>query len=165
MMTPFPFSTNYETLPARLIAGHYGVSSLETLLSRHLDLALNIAHGGITLENNPENLQRDHIFPRATLEKEGWPPEKTNHYANFHFLRGKDNLNKSDTAPHEWFKSPGDQPAYSDDDLKERLLTWELLQPGKFATMLEERTKLIHGRALALFGMKLADFDSLFATN
>jgi hypothetical protein len=156
---PFPL----EKL-TRLVAGHYGVSSLETLLSRHLDLALNIAHGGITLDNNPENLQRDHIFPRATLEKQGSPPEKTNHYANFHFLRGKDNLNKSDTAPHEWFKKPGDQPPYTDDDLKERLLRWELLQPGKFPEMLEERTKLIHERALTLFGVKAADFDALFAT-
>jgi hypothetical protein len=155
---PFPL----EKL-ARLVATHYGITSLELLLSKHLDLALNIAHGGITLDNNPENLQRDHIFPRATLEKAGTPPEKTNHYANFHFLRGKDNLNKSDTAPHEWFKKPGEQPAYSDDDLKERLLTWDLLQPGQFPAMLEERTKAIHNRALTLFGMKAADFDALFA--
>jgi hypothetical protein len=155
---PFPL----EKL-ARLVATHYGITSLELLLSKHLDLALNIAHGGITLDNNPENLQRDHIFPRATLEKAGTPSEKTNHYANFHFLRGKDNLNKSDTAPHEWFKKPGEQPAYSDDDLKERLLTWDLLQPGQFPAMLEERTKAIHNRALTLFGMKAADFDALFA--
>jgi hypothetical protein len=156
---PFPL----EKL-SHLVAAHYGVSSLESLLSRHLDLALNIAHGGITLDNNPENLQRDHIFPRATLEKQGTAPDRTNHYANFHFLRGKDNLNKSDTAPHEWFKKPGDQPAYSDDDLKERLLTWELLKPGQFPVMLEERRKLIHERALGLFGMPAADFDKLFAS-
>ena len=157
---PFPL----ERL-SRLVASHYGVNSLESLLSRHLDLALNIAHGGITLDNNPENLQRDHIFPRATLEKQGTPPDRTNHYANFHFLRAKDNLNKSDTPPHEWFKKPGEQPAYSDDDLKERLLTWELLQPGQFPTMLEERRKLIHDRALRLFGMAAPDFDKLFATS
>ena len=42
-------------------------------------------------------------------------------YANFHFLRGKDNLNKSDTPPRKWFRKPGDQPPYTDDDLKERL--------------------------------------------
>ncbi|CAM8819851.1 DUF262 domain-containing protein [Burkholderia pseudomallei] len=155
---PFPL----EKL-ARLVATQYGVNSIESLLSRHLDLTLNIAHGGITLDNNPENLQRDHIFPRATLERQGMLPERTNHYANFHFLRGKDNLNKSDAAPHEWFKKPGEQPAYSADDLKERLLTWELLQPGQFSTMLEERTKSIHERALTLFGMKAADFDALFA--
>lgn len=154
---PFPLEK-----VARLVANHYGINSLETLLSRHLDLALNIAHGGITLDNNPENLQRDHIFPHATLEKAGTLPEKTNHYANFHFLRGKDNLNKSDTAPHEWFKKPGDQPPYSDDDLKERLLTWELLQPGKFPKMIEERAKLIQKRALNLFGMRKNDFDNLF---
>jgi len=157
---PFPL----ERL-SRLVASHYGVNSLESLLSRHLDLALNIAHGGITLDNNPENLQRDHIFPRATLEKQGTPPDRTNHYANFHFLRAKDNLNKSDTPPHEWFKKPGEQPAYSDDDLKERLLTWELLQPGQFPAMLEERRKLIHGRALRLFGMAAPDFDKLFVTS
>ncbi|WP_437735452.1 DUF262 domain-containing protein [Sorangium sp. So ce1335] len=149
----------------QLVAKHYGISSLEDLLSRHLDLTLNIAHGGITLDNNPENLQRDHIFPRATLEARGTPSEKTNHYANFHFLRGKDNLNKSDTAPHEWFKKPGDQPPYSDDDLKERLLTWKLLQPGQFLAMLEQRTKLIHERALMLFGMQPQEFDALFATS
>jgi hypothetical protein len=154
---PFPL----EKL-IRLIAKHNGINSLETLLSRHLDLALNIAHGGITIDNNPENLQRDHIFPRALLEREGTPSELTNHYANFHFLRGKDNLNKSDTPPHEWFKNPGDQPAYSDDDLKERLLTWALLQPGNFPLLLAERTKLIYERTFELFGMKEAELETLF---
>lgn len=154
---PFPL----EKL-ARLVATHYGVHSLETLLSRHLDLSLNIAHGGITLDNNPDNLQRDHIFPRATLEKQGAPQDKINHYANFHFLRGKDNLNKSDIAPHVWFRKPGDRPAYSDEDLKERLLTWELLEPGSFPTLLQTRTRLIQERALALFGMDAAEFSKLF---
>lgn len=154
---PFPL----ETL-MRLIARQYGISSLDLLLSRHLDLALNIAHGGITLDNNDDNLQRDHIFPRATLNRQGVSPEKLNHYANFHFLRGKDNLNKSDMPPHEWFKKPGDQPAYSDDDLKECLLTWELLQPGNFPLLLDVRTKLIHQRALTLFGMTAGEIDTLF---
>ncbi len=157
---PFPL----ERLMRR-IADRYGITSLDMLLSRHLDLALNIAHGGITLDNNPDELQRDHIFPRATLEKHGFPPEQTNHYANFHFLRGRDNLNKSDTAPHLWFAKPGEQPPYSDHDLEERLLTWELLQPGQFPAMLEARTKRIHERALSLFGMKTAsDLDALFAS-
>ncbi len=109
---PFPV----EKL-ARLVAQQYGVTSMELLMWRHLDLALNIAHGGITLDNNPENLQRDHIFPRSTLEKAGTPDVETWHYANFHFLRAKDNLNKSDTPPHEWFKKPGDQPPYTPEDL------------------------------------------------
>lgn len=156
--TPFPL----EKL-ARLIRSLYGIDALEPMLSRHLDLALNIAHGGITVDNNPENLQRDHIFPRSTLEKQGHPPEVTNHYANFHFLRGKDNLNKSDTPPHEWFRKPGDQLPYSDNDLKERLLTWNLLAPGQYSAMLETRAKAIHGRALALFGMTTDEFNALFA--
>ena len=147
---------------ARLVAQQYGVTSLEMLLLRHLDLALNIAHGGITLDNNPENLQRDHIFPRSTLEKAGTAQERTNHFANFHFLRAKDNLNKSDTAPHEWFRKPGEQTPYTDEDLNERLLTWDLLQPGKFPEMVEYRTKKIHERALVLFGMQAPEFDSLF---
>ena len=155
---PFPL----EKL-TRLIAKHYGVTSLETLLSRHLDLTLNIAHGGITLDNNPDNLQRDHIFPRATLEGEGVPSERTNHYANFHFLRGKDNLNKSDTPPSKWFRKPGDQPPYSDDDLKERLLTWDLLEPGNFSKMLDDRTKEIQSRALQLFALKPGDLEALFS--
>lgn len=148
---------------ARLVKHHYGVDSLDGLLSKHLDLALNIAHGGVTLNNNPDNLQRDHIFPRATLAKQGIPSEQANHYANFHFLRGKDNLNKSDTAPHEWFKKPGEQPPYTDDDLKERLLRWEVLQPGKFNSLISERTQSIHERALVLFGMTaITEFDQLF---
>ena len=154
---PFPL----EKL-TRLVAQHYGVNSLELLLQKHLDLTLNITHGGITLNNNPENLQRDHIFPRALLEKQRTPSELTNHYANFHFLRGEDNLNKSDTPPHEWFKKPGNQPPYSDEDLKERLLQWEQLQPGQFPLMLQERTKLIHERALILFGLKAADADAIW---
>ncbi len=155
---PFPL----EKL-LRMISQYYGINSLETLLSRYLDLTLNIAHGGITIDNNPENLQRDHIFPRAVLEHQGTSPALTNHYANFHFLRGKDNLNKSDTPPHEWFKKPGDQPPYSDDDLKERLLNWDLLQPGNFPILLEKRTELIHKRALNLFGLEKDEFESLFS--
>ncbi len=155
---PFPV----EKL-ARLVAQQYGITSLELLLSRHLDLALNIAHGGITLDNNPDNLQRDHIFPRSTLEKQGKPPAKTNHYANFHFLRAKDNLNKSNIPPHEWFNKPGpEQTAYTEEDLAERLLTWDLLKPGAFERMLEERKGKIHGRALALFGMTEPQFGALF---
>jgi hypothetical protein len=110
---PFPL----ENL-CRLVAQYYGVTSLEMLLTRHLDLTLNIAHGGISLDNNPDNLQRDHIFPRSTLEERGVSAERTNHYANFHFLRDKDNLNKSNIPPHRWFEKPGDQPPYSEIDLK-----------------------------------------------
>ena len=155
---PFPF----EKL-ARLVTANYGIKSLEELLSRHLDLALNIAHGGVSLDNNPENLQRDHIFPRATLLKDGVPLETANHYANFHFLRGTDNLNKSDTPPHEWFKKPGVQPAYTDDDLRERLLSWNLLQPGMFSTMLARRSEDIRARALKLFGFDAAEFDRILS--
>jgi len=156
--TTFPL----ETL-AKLVSGYYGVVSLENLLSRYLDLTLNIAHGGITLDHNPDNLERDHIFPRATLAKEGVPEDRTNHYANFHFLRGKDNRNKSDTPPDQWFRKPGMQPAYSDADLKERLLRWELLEPGNFQMLLEERTRLISQRACTLFGMEKDAINSLFS--
>ena len=155
---PFPL----ENL-CRLVAQYYGITSLELLLRRHLDLTLNIAHGGISLDNNPENLQRDHIFPRSTLEAKGVSEDRVNHYANFHFLRDKDNLNKSNIAPHKWFMKPGDQPAYTDADLKERLLTHDMLQPGKFSAMVKERSKLIQERALALFKMEsVASFDALF---
>lgn len=149
---------------ARLVQQHYGIASLEDLLSRHLDLTLNIAHGGITLDNNPDELQRDHIFPRAGLAALGTAPELTHHYANFHFLRGKDNLNKSDTPPHLWFRKPGERPPYTDDDLKERLLRWDLLEPGAFETMLEERRGKIHERAINLFGMSSEEeFNGLFS--
>ncbi len=157
-ITTFPL----ETL-GKLVAGYYGVVSLENLLSRYLDLTLNIAHGGITLDHNPGNLERDHIFPRAMLAKEDMPDDRTNHYANFHFLRGKDNRNKSDTPPDQWFRKPGLQPAYSDADLKERLLRWELLEPGNFDKLLEERSRLISERACKLFGMEKYEIDSLFS--
>ncbi|HOX01793.1 MAG TPA: hypothetical protein P5555_05135 [Candidatus Paceibacterota bacterium] len=84
------------------------------------------------IDNNHENLQRDHIFPRATLEKQGISAERANLYANFHFLQATDNLNKSDKSLHEWFKSPGDQSDYSEQDVKERLITWNLLQHNIF---------------------------------
>lgn len=158
-VTTFPL----ETL-GKLVANYYGVSSLENLLSRHLDLTLNIAHGGITLDNNPDNLERDHIFPRATLARENVPDDRTNHYANFHFLRGKDNRNKSDTPPDQWFRKPGLQPAYSDAELKVRLLRWELLEPGNFYNLLEERSRLISERACKLFGMEKSEIDNLLSS-
>lgn len=147
---------------AQMVAGYYGVSSLENLLSRFLDLTLNIAHGGITLDHNPDNLERDHIFPRATLAKQGVPENLTNHYANFHFLRGRDNRNKSDTPPDVWFRKPGTQPAYSEGELKERLLTWDLLEPGNFPKLLEARTAEITRRAVAMFGMEEVEIGALF---
>ena len=147
-----------------MISSYYGISSLEGLLSRHLDLALNIAHGGISLDNNPENLQRDHIFPRSTLEKDGAPTEEANHYGNFHFLRDKDNLNKSNVPPHIWFARPGDRPAYSDADLRERLLSKEMLQPGNFNSMLRERAEKIRQKAIGLFGVSsVGEIDKLFS--
>ena len=157
MGKPFPLDALANT-----VREHYGIRGLNELLSRDLDLTLNIAHGGVTLNNNPDELQRDHIFPRALLQADGIPDAQINHYANFHFLRAKDNLNKSATPPHEWFRKPGNQAAYSDADLSERHLNWELLQPPKFLEMLEARSKKIQERALALFGMSLQDFDGMF---
>lgn len=153
--------------PVASLAGaakyYYGISSLEDLLRRHLDLTLNIAHGGVTLTNNPDELQRDHIFPQSTLFRQGRRDAEVNHYANFHFLRGPDNLNKSDTAPHIWFKNPGKNvPPYSDADLDERLLRWELLEPDQFDAMIAERSKRIREQAEKLFGMKESAFDALF---
>jgi len=138
--------TNAPSFPLKdlcaLVKREYGIKSLDDVLRRHLDLTLNIAHGGITLNKNPDELQRDHIFPRATLVSQGVASERANHYANFHFLRGKDNLNKSDTPPHEWFRKPGNNVLpYSDKDLEERLMTWEDLEPGNFDTMIERRGK------------------------
>ena len=145
-----------------LVKREYGIKSLDDLLRRHLDLALNIAHGGITLDRNPEDLQRDHVFPKSQLEKQGYPYEVVNHYANFHFLRGVDNLNKLDKPPDDWFKNPGrDVSPYSDRDLDERLLTWDDLQPGHFKSMIDKRGQ----EAVQLFGIEEAEFDALLADN
>lgn len=147
-----------------MVKREYGIKSLDDMLRRHLDLALNIAHGGITLDRNPEDLQRDHIFPKSKLEKAGYPYETVNHYANFHFLRGVDNLNKLDKAPHEWFKNPGrNVPPYSDRDLEERLLIWDDLEPGSFEAMIERRGKKIRQNAEKLFGVTEPEFNALFA--
>jgi len=146
-----------------LIKREYGIKSLDDILRRHLDLALNIAHGGITLDKNPEDLQRDHIFPRSKLEADGYTYEEVNHYANFHFLRGKDNLNKQDKDPHEWFRNPGKNiPPYSDKDLEERLLLWEDLNPGQFKTMIDRRSSKIRLKAAEMFGVTEEQFNTLF---
>jgi hypothetical protein len=147
-----------------LVRREYGIKSLDDVLRRHLDLALNIAHGGITLDKNPEELQRDHIFPKSKLEKAGYPYEMVNHYANFHFLRGADNLNKLDKDPHDWFRNPGKNvPPYSDKDLQERLLQWDELDPGKFETLIERRGKRIRAKAEELFGLREDQFNELFS--
>jgi hypothetical protein len=149
-----------------LVKREYGIKSLDDLLRRHLDLALNIAHGGITLDKNPDELQRDHIFPKSQLEKAGYGHDKVNHYANFHFLRGADNLNKLDKPPHEWFRRPGSNiQSYSEQDLQERLLTWDDLEPGQFETMIERRGKKIREKAEQFFSMPEAEFNALFADN
>jgi hypothetical protein len=87
-----------------------------------------------------------------------------NHYANFHFLRGSDNLNKLDKDPHDWFRSPGKEaPPYSDKDLEERLMTWDEINPGYFETMIAQRGKRIRAKAEELFGVSEEDFGKLFA--
>ncbi len=159
---------NAESFPldklASLVKRVYGIKSLDDVLRRHLDLTLNIAHGGITLDKNPDELQRDHIFPKAKLEKTGYAYEMINHYANFHFLRGNDNLNKLDKDPHEWFKNPGkDIHPYSDEDLKDRLLQWQDLNPGQFESMIERRSSAIRAKASDLFGITEEEFNALFA--
>lgn len=139
------------------------ISDLDTLLGYHLDLTLNIAHGGVVLDGNPDELERDHIFPKATLAKEGISDERANHYANFHFLRQTDNRNKTDRSPHEWFKQPGEgAPAYTDQDMADRLLSWELVQPGAFDTLLEVRATRIREAACKLFHMSENEFNRLF---
>ncbi len=148
---------------ARLINREYGIERLDNILKRHLDLTLNITHGGITLDKNPEDLQRDHIFPRSTLLEEGYQYEKINHYANFHFLRAKDNANKTNKTPSSWFRNPGrDITPYSDKDLEKRLLTWENLQEGNFENMLEERGEKIRKKTLSLFNITEKEFNALF---
>jgi hypothetical protein len=147
---------------ARLVKRQYGIDSLDKLLRRHLDLTLNIAHGGITLDNNPDELQRDHIFPKSKLEAAGKPYEMVNHYGNFHFLRANDNGNKSDKPPHEWFRKPGTNSPYTDDDLSDRLLSWDLLEPGQFENMIDVRGKKIREKAEKLFGISEKDFNALF---
>ena len=147
-----------------LVKREYGVKTLDDLLKRHLDLALNIAHGGISLDGNPEDLQRDHIFPKSQLTQAGHPDNLVNHYANFHFLRAVDNLNKSDKPPNEWFRCPGkDVAPYSNQDLEDRLLSWNDLEPDNFMSLIETRGKKIRKRAEQLFGLKEEEFDSLFA--
>jgi hypothetical protein len=159
---------NASTFPLQelvaLVKREYGIKSLDNLLRRHLDLALNITHGGITLDKNPDELQRDHIFPKSGLEKAGYGYDKIHHYANFHFLRGSDNLNKLDRPPHEWFRKPGsDAPPYSEKDLEERLLTWDDLEPRHFETMLERRGKKIREKAEQFFSLTEDQFNALFA--
>jgi hypothetical protein len=147
-----------------LVKREYGIKSLDDLLRRHLDLILNIAHGGITLDKNPDELQRDHIFPKSQLEKTGYGHDKVNHYANFHFLRAVDNLNKLDKPPDEWFRKPGSNvPSYSEKDLEERLLTWEDLEPGQFDNMIERRGKRIRRKAEQFFSLPEDQFNTLFA--
>jgi hypothetical protein len=133
------------------------------LLRHHLDLTLNIAQGGVVLDNNPDELERDHIFPKARLAAAGVPEHEIHHYANFHFMRQSDNRNKTDRPPHEWFKQPGEgaQP-YSIHDMASRLLEWEWIEPDAFSTLLEKRGARIREAACTLFRMDELAFNLLF---
>ena len=75
-----------------------------------------------------------------------------------------DNLNKSDKPPNEWFRCPGKGVApYSNQDLEDRLLSWNDLEPDNFMSLIETRGKKIRKRAEQLFGLTEEEFDSLFA--
>lgn len=147
----------------RLVQASRPITNLETLLGHHLDLTLNIAQGGVVLDGNPDELERDHIFPRARLSDGGVPEALVNHFANFHFLRQADNRNKTDRPPHEWFKQPGENaPAYTDQDMADRLLSWDLIEPDAFEMLLEVRGGRIREAACRLFHMSEDDFNALF---
>jgi hypothetical protein len=149
---------------AQLVRAHRPVQSIDQLLRHHLDLTLNIAQGGVVLDGNPDGLERDHIFPRATLEKQKVSGELINHYANFHFLRGVDNRNKTDKPPHKWFREPGESaPSYTDQDMADRLLDWSLIEPGQFPALIQVRGQRIKDAALRLFGFDEESFNALFA--
>ena len=151
-----------ETFPLEklidLVKTKYGVNSLDSLMRHSLDLSLNLSHGGISLNNNPDELQRDHIFPRAKRLAEKYSSEDVNHYANFHFLRAGDNLNKLDTEPDVWFKNIG----YSECDLAERLLTWDDIQPGNFINMLKTRGQKMRNKACEIFGYSEDEINLMF---
>ena len=148
---------------AQLVRVYRPITDLNTMLEYHLDLTLNIAHRGVVLDGNPDELERDHIFPKSQLETEGVPDARINNYANFHFLRQADNRNKTDRPPHEWFRQPGENaPAYTDQDLEDRLLSWDLIQPGAFDQLLEVRGARIREAACKLFHMSESDFNNLF---
>ena len=148
---------------ARLVRATRPITDLDAMLGHHLDLTLNIAQGGVVLDGNPDELERDHIFPKARLAADGVADARINAYANFHFLRQTDNRNKTDRPPHEWFKQPGESaPAYTDQDMEDRLLTWELIQPGAFDRLLEIRGAKIREAACKLFHLQESDFNALF---
>jgi uncharacterized protein DUF262 len=148
---------------AQLIARTALVKSLDDLLHAQLDLSLNIAHGGVVIDGNPDQLERDHIFPKALLLDQQVPLARANHYANFHFLRQKDNRNKTDKPPAEWFDKPGpNAEPYSDQDLADRLLSRDLIQPGAFGTLIDVRGARIRDAACKMFHMTEADVNKLF---
>src|ERR1043165_2691390 len=145
----------------KLVADIRWVKNLDDLLSLDLDLTLNITHGGITLDGNPDELERDHIFPRALLQKLGVADSQINHYANFHFLRQKDNRNKTDKPPSEWFKEPGQATAYTDREMDERLLSSYIIQPGAFSQLVAVRGQRIPDKALGMFHLNDSEFEAL----
>lgn len=148
---------------ARLVRAARPITDLDSMLGHHLDLTLNIAQGGVVLDGNPDELERDHIFPKARLAADGVAEARINSYANFHFLRQTDNRNKTDRPPHEWFKQPGENAAaYSDQDMEDRLLSWDLIQPGAFDQLLETRGARIREAAAKLFHLKESEFNALF---
>lgn len=149
---------------AQLVGRTVVIKSLDDLLRRHLDLSLNIAHGGVVIDGNPDQLERDHIFPKAPLQSQGVSVALANHYANFHFLRQTDNRNKTDKPPHEWFDKPGpNADPYTDQDLADRLISRELIQPGTFDKLIDLRGARIREAASKLFHMTELDFNQLFA--
>ena len=142
----------------RLVQQFSDVWSVEDLLRKNLNLTLNIVHDGLTIDDDPQEHERDHIFPRSTLLKEGRAPLEADHFANMHFIRKQDNRNKTNISPDVWFKSPGSAPPYSETDLQARLISEEMIQPGNFEVLIDQRSKLIKAKALSLFSMTETDF-------
>jgi hypothetical protein len=98
------------------------------------------------------------------LETQRVPAALANHYANYHFLRLKDNRNKTDKEPHEWFDKPGpNAPPYTDQDLADRLISRDLIQPKSFCKLIDVRGARMRDAACKLFHMTEPDFNQLFA--
>jgi hypothetical protein len=112
--------------------------------SNALDPLLNILHGGrvaFKTLNDRNAPQRDHIFPRSKLERQGVLETEINHYANMRLLGAIANILKSDEDPVTALA------AYSEERLaQDYLIPKAFLDYNMFGKFLDERTKLIKER-------------------
>jgi hypothetical protein len=148
---PFPFHDlawwvsyweGYEDLDIYMLSGNY-------------ELACALVQGitNLSVLNEKNAPEMDHIFPKAVLREKGFKDDDIHSVANFWILEQNKNRNKSKTHPKEYFAD------YNNSELKRLFIDKDLFDYRYFKKFLEYRSKKMLKHIREIFAYERSDFQ------